>query len=159
MKYQYKSEWYEGTEVLTTSRASEDSGKDISAHTVKFTRRGITATLAALTLCVSASYMANGIIGADGMSADAALSDGLMPWLQGSVSTPMNPSNADASYVMSWVYDDGMGGGVNDTDGGEDGKDSIHKGEKNESVADGYDAHIRELAEAYIAEHTPGGGS
>ena len=149
MRYQYKEEWYENLSDVPKPSGTADS----CAGTVKLARRGVVTTLASLALCVAASYMAGGIIGGGTLAADAAISG--LP----SASAPMKPSDADASYVMSWVYDDGMGGGRDDTDDSDGGDDSTGEEVKDGGTANEHDEHISELANAYIAAHTPGVGT
>ena len=130
MKYQYKDEWYRGVED-TVKPSAGSAGAGLG-------RRGFMTTLASLALCAAASYMAGGIIGNGALAAD------VMTPMDGGVSS-LSPSEEDAAFVMSWVFDDA----------GTDGEDT--DGAETVDEQDEHDAHIRELAEAYIEERTEGG--
>lgn len=99
------------------------------------TRRSVVTTLSSIALCVMASVMAGAVIDGGALAAD-------------DVTPPSAAGDAikeDAAFVMSWVYDD-------ENDAGGEAEDSDAADEP------GGDAErIRELADAYIAAHMPGG--
>ena len=93
-------------------------------------------TLLSVALCAMASYMAGGVIAADSVPAPAG------------VTIPDQPE--DAAFVMSWLddEDDGYRDYTVDTDA--DDVDDVP-----ETDADIDSDRIAQLAEQYIADHTP----
>ncbi len=107
MKYGFGREFYEGIADTAASGGGE----------VKGTRRGVAATAASVLLCAAASVFAGQVYGGGTLAEDAI---GRQP-----------ASTEDASFVMSWVFEDAS---------------------PDESAE-----RIESLAEEYIASHAPGG--
>ena len=106
MKYGYRREFYEGVADTAAGGGVGDKGK----------KRSVAATAASVLLCAAASVFAGQVYGGGALAEDAI---GQSPAM-----------TEDASFVMSWVFDD-------------------------ETSADA--ERIESLAEEYMADHTPGG--
>ena len=124
-------DWYDGIGDSVPQVKNEKTGK-----------RGLFATAGSLSLCIAACYLAGGIFGVGTLSADMT-------------SQPSVPMADDATYVMSWVWDDKTGGADSaDSSDGADSADSADGADDPDSGENGeHEAYIRELAEAYIASH------
>lgn len=140
----YHRDWYDGIgDVAPVKKKGEKIGRCAYSGA-----RGLFATAGAVALCVTACFISGNIFGADAFSSESRAKNEAVP--------PSPPAENDASFVMSWVFDEQSSDMSNDgeVDGGDGDGDLT---DDSESASDGAE-RIKELAEEYISSHMKNSG-
>ena len=132
----YYRDWYDGVGDAVSVRKSKE-GKE---NSIKPGKRSLFATMGSLFMCVAACYLSGGIFGVGSLASDApGKSLG-----QAMRQTNQSTGRDDASFVMSWWFEDAA----------DSGADAVGAETNGTVDSDVHDEHIRELMEEYIASHT-----